>query len=107
MLSLPFALFTLPLLFEALTHSRPTGYDEAGACVRKLTARERARKVDQEQRARQKRYEDQLNWAALAVGVAYCLYKWQVDKRQRRERLAYLMGDAAGNGKKGGKNKSK
>ena len=38
LLSLPFVIFTLPYMFEALTHSRPTGYDERGRCVRVLSA---------------------------------------------------------------------
>ena len=50
LLSLPFVVFTLPFMFQALTHSRPTGYDAQGNCVRKLTARERVRKLKQEQR---------------------------------------------------------
>ena len=62
---------------------------------------------DKELRAQRKRYEDQLNWAALVVGIAYCLFKWQLDKRKRRERLAYLLGSSSGNGRKAGKNKSK
>ena len=41
LLSLPFFLFALPLLFEVLTHARATGYDEYGRCVRVLSARER------------------------------------------------------------------
>ena len=45
----------MPLLFEALTNSRPTGYNEAGECVRKLTARERAMKVQEEERVRARR----------------------------------------------------
>jgi hypothetical protein len=54
LLSLPFFAFTLPMLFEALTNARPTGYDATGACVRMLTARERAKKLrsDNNQRAR-------------------------------------------------------
>ena len=42
LLSLPFAVFTLPFAFQALTHSRPTGYDKRGRCVRQLSAHERS-----------------------------------------------------------------
>ena len=41
LLSLPFVVFTLPFMFQALTHSRPTGYDGRGRCVRLLAAHER------------------------------------------------------------------
>ena len=52
LLSLPFALFTVPLLFEALTHSRATGYKPNGECVRQLTARERQAKIKRTERHR-------------------------------------------------------
>ena len=61
LLSLPFFLFTLPLVFEALTHSRPTGYDAEGACVRQLSARERARKLKVEEREQAKASADRLS----------------------------------------------
>ena len=41
LLSLPFVVFTIPFVFEALSHSRQTGYDRRGHCVRQLSAYER------------------------------------------------------------------
>lgn len=52
LLSLPFAVFTLPFFAVALTHARPTGYDEYGKCVRVLTATERYAKLDAERKRR-------------------------------------------------------
>ena len=61
LLSLPFFVFTLPLLFEALTNSRPTGYNKHGKCVRALTARERATKLAEEKKREQKRMSTRLS----------------------------------------------
>ena len=61
LLSLPFFVFTLPLLFEALTNSRPTGYNKHGKCVRKLTARERAAKLKEEKKREQKKMSQRLS----------------------------------------------
>ena len=52
LLSLPFAVFTLPLLFEALTNARPTAYDQRGVCVRTMTTGERSLKLKAERVAR-------------------------------------------------------
>ena len=40
----PFLVFKLPLVRDALTHTRPTGYDRSGACVAMLPAGERKRR---------------------------------------------------------------
>jgi len=40
----PFLLFKLPLVRDALTHTRPTGYDRSGACIAMLPAGERKRR---------------------------------------------------------------
>ena len=56
-----FFVFTLPLLFEALTNSRPTGYNKHGKCVRKLTARERAAKLKEEKKREQKKMSQRLS----------------------------------------------
>ena len=61
LLSLPFFVFTLPLLFEALTNSRPTGYNRHGKCVRALSARERATKLREEQKREQRRMSARLS----------------------------------------------
>jgi len=42
--SLPFLVFKLPLITDALTHTRKTGYDRSGACVAMLPAGERKRR---------------------------------------------------------------
>jgi hypothetical protein len=40
----PFLLFKLPLVRDALTHTRPTGYDRSGVCIAMLPAGERKRR---------------------------------------------------------------
>jgi hypothetical protein len=42
--SLPFLVFKLPLITDALTHTRKTGYDRSGACVAMIPGKERKRR---------------------------------------------------------------
>jgi len=41
MLSLPFILFVIPVVFVLFTHAKTTGYTRGGTCVRLLTKKER------------------------------------------------------------------
>jgi len=51
LLSMPFVIFLLPGLGNALTHARPTGYNRSGKCTRRLTVNER-RQLKRSRRAR-------------------------------------------------------
>jgi hypothetical protein len=58
LLSLPFLVFRLPFIKQALTQTRVTAYDQSGECIPKLPAVEIHRRFDANKAARQKRIAD-------------------------------------------------
>jgi hypothetical protein len=76
LLSLPFVVFTLPLFFEAFTHSRPTGYTERGDCVRCLTARERTVAAKKAQMLMEQRSQERMSMAKRKASVARLCEKY-------------------------------
>eukprot|EP00966_Prymnesium_polylepis_P204671 4741505-Prymnesium_polylepis.1 len=60
LLSLPFLVFQVPVVKDALTHTKKTGYDRAGKCMAELNAQEKSNRYAVIQEARKLRYEQMM-----------------------------------------------
>ena len=68
LLSLPFLVFQIPVVKDALTHTKKTGYDRGGKCVAVLNKAEKANRYAVMQEARKLRYEEMMNGGRVGLG---------------------------------------
>jgi len=73
--SLPFLVFQVPVVKDALTHTKKTGYDRAGNCVAKLSKSESSNRYAVTQQLRMDRYHAMKNGNPTPWGEALEL-KW-------------------------------
>ncbi|KAL1529337.1 hypothetical protein AB1Y20_000291 [Prymnesium parvum] len=92
--SLPFIIFQIPVIKDALTHTKQSGYNRAGECVAVLSKADQSKRYAVQQKLREERYARMLAGEHIPFGEAIELY-WNaflgfpaLDKKARTDTKA-------------------